>query len=152
MDMHATKATCLVILVLLLGGCYSDVDPEEQGRFVLANASGHALTLNVYATRTRGQVPLVVPVADGGHVERLAGGGAGAIVVPELALWGDSVCVVFDNGKQILHYCPALEQGSIPCMPTESVLNLEAYHKESLSMNVQRYTYTFTPADYARAQ
>lgn len=147
-----TFTKILVALGLLLGACQSEVDLEEKGLFVLANESGHALTLTIFHTKQRAQAPLVLAVAAGGRLERVMGGGAGAIVAPELVTQGDSVRVVFAGGKQALHYCPQLAQGNLQCLPDDGVLTLSAYQRESVSQNVNRYTYTFTPADYARAR
>lgn len=147
-----TVPTTLVALGLLLVSCQREIELEQQGLFVLANDSGHALTLRVFNTQQRAPAPLVVAVAAGGRVERVAYGGAGAIEAPELVSRGDSVRVVFADGKQALHYCPQLAQGNLQCEPDTGVLNLSTNQQEPVSKNVNRWTYTFTPAEYTRAR
>ena len=136
-----------MVLLLGLGACHTNIDEEQQGHFLLVNASGQDLTLHVYNTQDRTWTPVHVSVPVGKPVERRASGGSGGIVQPELAYLGDSVQVVFADGKQLLHYCPPAQ----PCSPVHTVLSLAQYQEEALNPTYTRYTFTFTPADYANA-
>lgn len=144
-----TWGQCIVAAGLLgLGACQKE---EEQGRFFIVNASGQDLTLHVFSTQNRTWTPTHMSVPTGGQVENRAVGGmggSGSITQPLLAYLGDSVRVEFADGKQLLHYCPAAQ----PCVPTHTLLSLTQYEEEIISPTVTRYTFTFTPTDYASAR
>jgi len=136
---------------MLVGLVSCEVDEEQQGRFIIVNESGYAVTLNVFSTQHRRRAPVVVTIAQGESVERRAYGGAGVISYPELFFQGDSVQVVFSSGKRILHYCTQAQQLANQCQPAHSLLALDEYQAEPVSKSVTRYTYTLTSADYNRA-
>lgn len=143
----------LLVAVAALGGCRKEVDLEQKGLFVVRNQSGRAVTLRVFSTQDRRKAPLALSVPNGQQVERTANGGAGAIAYPELFFQGDSVRFTFEDGKQLVHFCPQAQQLSGQCAPAgHNILSLKEYAQEPISEAYDRYTYTLTPADYATAR
>lgn len=132
--------------------CHSDVDLEQRGLFIIDNQSGHDVTLQVFSTKNRQKAPLLLLVPQGGKLERTVEGGAGAISYPELYVQGDSVRLVFNDGKQLLHYCTEVQQLSGQCTPAHNVFVLSQYRAEPVSKNVTKYTYLLAPLDYNTAR
>ena len=154
--MHSYSAfrnNLAVVVVLLLGlsSCKGEIEKEQQGLFVITNQSGYDMTLSIFKTEDRRKAPVVISIPNGNSVERIANGGSGLIVYPELFFQGDSIRVVFSDRKQVLHYCTQAQQLTNQCQPSRSLLDLDQYQIESASKNITRYTYTLMPSDYSLA-
>ncbi|GAB2784219.1 hypothetical protein GCM10027175_23440 [Hymenobacter latericoloratus] len=128
------------------------MDEEQKGVFIITNQSGQDLELKIYSTGNRQQLPLILRLPNTTSVERVSYGGAGNIAYPELFSQGDSVRLLFQDGKQLLHYCPQAQQTGGQCLPLRNLLALNQYQVEALSEQTSRFSYTITAADYALAR
>ena len=143
----------VAVAALVLGACKELVDEEQKGFFVLENQSGHDVVLTVFSTQQRSKLPLTLALTNGKSVERTVLGGAGAIAYPELFFQGDSVRFLFNDGKQLLHYCPQSQQLSGRCVPqTHNILSLSQYAVDPISKSSSKFTYTLNSSDYAAAR
>ncbi|WP_188558533.1 hypothetical protein [Hymenobacter glacieicola] len=144
--------TLLLLSAAMLSACQTTMDEEQKGVFIISNQSGHDLELKIYSTRNRQQLPLSLRLPNNTSVERVSYGGAGNIAYPELFSQGDSVRLLFQDGKQLLHYCPQAQQLNGQCLPARNLLALNQYQVETLSEHTSRFSYTITAADYALAR
>lgn len=128
------------------------VDEEQKGVFIISNQSGYDLELKIYSTSNRQRLPLILGLPNTTSVERVSYGGAGNIAHPELSSQGDSVRLLFQDGKQLLHYCPQPQQTGSQCLPLRNLLALNQYQVEALNEHTSRFTYTITAADYTLAR
>ena len=144
---YATAAN----LVASFAACQQIGEEEQKGIFTITNQSGQDVEVRVYRTQNRQQPPLILSLPHAASVERVSYGGAGLIAYPELFSQGDSVRLVFQDGKQLLHYCPQAQQSG-QCQPVRNLLSLGQYQTEALDEHTTRLTYTITAAEYAVAR
>lgn len=144
---YATAA----ILAVSSAACQQIGEEEQKGIFTITNQSGQDVEVRVYRTQNRRQPPLILALPHAASVERTAYGGAGNIAYPELFSQGDSVRLVFQDGKQLLHYCPQAQQAG-QCQPVRNLLSLGQYQIEALDEHTNRFSYTITAAEYAGAR
>lgn len=128
------------------------VDEEQKGVFIISNQSGHDLELKIYSTSNRQRLPLILRLPNTASVERVSYGGAGVIAYPELFSQGDSVRLLFQDGKQLLHYCPQAQQTGSQCLPLRNLLAMNQYQVDALNEHTSRFTYTITATDYILAR
>lgn len=152
MSKYLLHGALLFLTLTGLGACQKMVDEEQKGVFVINNQSGHDLELKIYSTRNRQRLPLILRLPTTASIERVSYGGAGNIAYPELFSQGDSIRLLFQDGKQLLHYCPQAQQMGGPCLPVRNLLALSQYQVEALNEHSSRFSYTITAADYALAR
>lgn len=140
-----------VILATSLSACQQIGEEEQKGIFTITNQSGQDVEVRVYRTQNRRQPPLILLLPNTASVERTAYGGAGNIAYPELFSQGDSVRLVFQDGKQLLHYCPQAQQAG-QCQPVRNLLSLGQYQVNAPDEQTSRFSYTITAAEYALAR